>query len=129
MGTVKSFEELVVWRKSMDLIEKIYQITKEPPFYKDFGLVDQIRRASISIAANIAEGMERDGNKELINFLFIAKGSCGELICHIHIARRLEYINKLLFEEIYNFAIEISKALGKFIHYLKGSGLKGKKYK
>ena len=129
MGTVKSFEDLDVWKKSMDLIEQIYHLTRNTPFCKDFGLVDQIRRASVSIAANIAEGMERDGNKELINFLFIAKGSCGELICHIHIARRLEYIKVIQFTEIYNFAIEISKALGRFISYLKASEYKSKKYK
>jgi four helix bundle protein len=129
MGSVKTFEDLDVWKKAIELIEKIYKITKVQPFSKDFGLVDQVRRASISIAANIAEGMERDGNKELINFLYIAKGSCGEIICHIHIARRLEYIDNCLFSEIYNFAIEISRALGKFIHYLKESNLRGKKYK
>lgn len=129
MGSVKTFEDLDVWKKAIELIEKIYKITKVQPFSKDFGLVDQVRRASISIAANIAEGMERDGNKELINFLYIAKGSCGEIICHIHIARRLEYIDNCLFSEIYNFAIEISRALGKFIHYLKDSSLRGKKYK
>lgn len=73
--------------------------------------------------------MERDGNKELINFLYIAKGSCGEVLCHLQIARRLGYIDILFYTELYNFAREIANSLGKLIVYLRASDFKGKKYK
>jgi four helix bundle protein len=79
MSTFKKFEDMEVWKKSMNLTRLNYQNTNEPGFVKDFNLVNQIRRSAISMASNIAEGFERDGNKELINFLYIAKGSCGEL--------------------------------------------------
>ena len=129
MGKYKTFEDLEVYKKSMDLVEKIYSTSRLPSFSKDFGLVDQIRRASVSIPSNIAEGMERDGNKELINFLYIAKGSCGEVECQLQIAERLGYIDHPLYTELYNFVVEIAKALGKMILYLKESDFKGKKYK
>ena len=129
MGTFKSFEEMEVWRKAMDLMFNIYQETNLNPFSKDYALVNQIRRASISIPSNIAEGIERDGNRELINFLYIAKGSCGELRCQLHIALRLNYLRSDRFQELYNLAAEISRSLNKLIKYLQESELKGKKYK
>lgn len=113
----------------MDLTIKIYTATKGQFFSKDFALVDQIRRSSISIPSNISEGMERDGNKELINFLYIAKGSCGELICQLQIAHRLGYLETINYGDLYNFAKEISRSLGSLINYLKGSNYKGIKYK
>ena len=107
----------------------VYQITNCPSFSKDFALTNQIRRSGISIASNIAEGFERDGNKEFINFLYIAKGSCGELRCQLYIALNLNYLEQIRFEELYNLATEISKSLGKLIHYLQSSNFKGIKYK
>lgn len=113
----------------MKLISMLYQISNNPPFSKDYALVNQIRRSAISIASNIAEGFERDGNKEFINFLYIAKGSCGELRCQLYIALDLTYLEKARFEELFNLATEISKAIGKLIHYLQNSDLKGIKHK
>ncbi len=113
----------------MQLITEVYQATRNASFSKDFSLVNQIRRSGISIASNIAEGFERDGNKELINFLYIAKGSCGELRCQLQIAKNLGYLDPDRFEELYNLANYISKSLGGFIKYLQNSDLKGKKYK
>ena len=80
-----------VWKKAMNLTRFIYQTTNQTSFSKDYYLVNQIRKSSVSIASNIAEGVERDGNKELINFLYIAKGSCGELRCQLYIARDQQY--------------------------------------
>jgi four helix bundle protein len=129
MSTLHNYEEMEVWRKSMQLITEVYQATRNASFSKDFSLVNQIRRSGISIASNIAEGFERDGNKELINFLYIAKGSCGELRCQLQIAKNLGYLDPDRFEELYNLANYISKSLGGFIKYLQNSDLKGKKYK
>ncbi len=129
MSTFKKFEDMEVWKKSMILTRLIYQNTNQPAFVKDYNLVNQIRRSAISIASNIAEGVERDGNKELINFLYIAKGSCGELRCQLYIAADQKYINKVHFKELYNLATEISRSLIKLIKYLQESEFKGNKYK
>jgi len=129
MSTFHRFEDIEAWKKSMGLISMIYQITNDSSFSKDFGLTNQIRRSGISIASNIAEGFERDGNKEFINFLYIAKGSCGELRCQLQIAFNLGYLETNRFEELHNLATEISRSLGKLINYLQNSDFKGKKYK
>jgi four helix bundle protein len=113
----------------MALILMVYKITSGAPFSKDYALTNQIRRSGISIASNIAEGFERDGNKEFINFLFIAKGSCGELRCQLLIALNLGYLETDRFEELHNLATEISKSIGKLIKYLQNSDFKGIKYK
>lgn len=129
MSTFKKFEDMEVWKKSMNLTRLIYQHTNKPSFMKDYNLVSQIRKSAISIASNIAEGAERDGNKELINFLYIAKGSCGELRCQLYIAKDQNYLQADNFQEMYNLATEISFSLNKLIKYLKESDYKGLKYK
>jgi four helix bundle protein len=129
MSTFKKFEDMEVWKKSMNLTRFIYQTTNQPSFSKDYNLVNQIRKSAVSIASNIAEGVERDGNKELINFLYIAKGSCGELRCQLYIALDQHYLQRDRFEEIYNLATEISVSLNKLIKYLQESDYKGIKYK
>lgn len=129
MAAFKKFEDMEVWKKPMILTRMIYQITNQPSFSKDYYLVNQIRRSAISIPSNIAEGMERDGNKELINFLYIAKGSCGELRCQLYIAKDQQYLQAESFQEMYNLATEISYSLNKLIKYLQESDFKGIKYK
>jgi len=129
MATFKNFEDMELWQKSMALTIQIYHETNRAIFSKDYELIRQIRRTSISIPSNIAEGFERDGNKEFINFLYIAKGSCGELRCQLYLAGRLGYIEPNRFQELLNFALEISRSLNKLIRYLQESEFKGKKYK
>jgi four helix bundle protein len=129
MSTFKKFEEMEVWKKAMNLTRLIYQTTNQPSFSKDFYLVNQIRKSAVSIVSNIAEGVERDGNKELINFLYIAKGSCGELRCQLYIAKDQQYLQADRFQELINFATEISVSLNKLIKYLQESDYKGIKYK
>ena len=83
-----------VWQLARILVREVYEITQKPEFQKDFSLKNQVRRCAVSIMANISEGFERKTQKEFIQFLFIAKGSCGELRSHFYIAFDLEYINK-----------------------------------
>src|SRR3989304_1282824 len=91
---VQSFEDLNVYKQTRDLTNKIYEITRQGSFSKDYGLVDQIRRASVSIMSNIAEGFERGTNAEFIQFLYIAKGSCGEVKAHLPLAFTRNYFNE-----------------------------------
>ncbi|HON27679.1 MAG: four helix bundle protein [Mesotoga sp.] len=87
------FRDLDVWNLSMDLVEDVYKVTKALPKSEMFGLIDQMRRASISIPSNIAEGNGRQHSREYINFLYIALGSLLELITQTELARRLDYIS------------------------------------
>ena len=86
MATVKKFEDLEIWQKARGVIREIYSISSVGEFSKDYGLKDQIRRSSVSIISNISEGFERDGNKEFLQFLSLAKGSCGELRAQLYVA-------------------------------------------
>jgi four helix bundle protein len=91
-GRIEKFEDLIVWQKARELTKNIYRVTKIGEFLKDFGLRDQIRRASVSIMSNIAEGFERGGRSEFHQFLVIAKGSCAELRSQLYVALDAEYI-------------------------------------
>lgn len=112
-----------------ELTKIIYNITKKESFSKDYGLRDQIRKASVSVMSNIAEGFERGGNQEFIQFLYIAKGSCGEVRSQLYVSFDQNYINKNEFEEINIFLRKLSVMISNFIEYLKKSGLKGEKFK
>ncbi|MDO8137782.1 MAG: four helix bundle protein [Candidatus Brocadiales bacterium] len=79
MEKAEGFEDLVVWQKARELVKRVYELTKGKEFARDFSLVDQLRRASVSVLSNIAEGFERGSNVEFIQFLYVAKGSCGEV--------------------------------------------------
>ncbi len=98
MPTFKSFEEIESWQKARELTREVYTVSNQGAFGKDFGLRDQIRRASVSIMSNIAEGFERDGNREFLQFLAVAKGSSGEVRAQLYIALDQDYINKNTFE-------------------------------
>ena len=118
MGKFNSFEEIASWQKARILNKCIYQITENQNFKKDFDFVRQIRRASVSISSNIAEGFERNTDKEFIYLLYVAKASAGEVRSQLYLALDLEYILITEFEEITNLIIEISKLLSGFIKYL-----------
>lgn len=123
------FEDLEVWKSARALTNKIYGITRDNVFSKDYGLRDQIRRASVSIMSNIAEGYERGGNQELIQFLSIAKGSCGEVRCQLYIAGDQNYIDQNELKPLIEQCKRISIMINNFMEHLKGSGYKGPKYK
>jgi four helix bundle protein len=115
----KSFEELKVWKDSREFVKSIYCLTSSEKFKKDFGLRDQIQRAAVSVLNNIAEGYERDNNKEFIKFLGYSKGSAGEIRSMLYIAYDLNYITKEEFETNYHTSINIITQTANFIKYLR----------
>lgn len=113
---IEKFEDIIAWQKSRELTIKIYELLKNN---KDFSFKDQLLRSSVSIMNNIAEGFERRGDKELKYFMFIAKGSCGELRSMLYLAKDLKYITEDQYISINNLSIEISKLLSGFIKALR----------
>ena len=112
MSKVKRFEDLLVWRMAHDLSVAIYQLTKDGEFSRDWGLRDQIQRASVSVMSNIAEGFERYSRQEFKQFLSIARGSCAEVRSQIQLAKSLGYINDADCSAIYEKCISLSRAIG-----------------
>lgn len=108
---VKSFNELIVWQKSIELVEQIYIITRDFPKDEIYCLTNQIRRSAISIPSNIAEGQARKTTKDFLNFLSIAQGSRAELETQIIIANRLGYIEDNKAEQLFSTLTEIAKML------------------
>ncbi|MDR3133733.1 MAG: four helix bundle protein [Prevotellaceae bacterium] len=129
MATVNSFEDLEIWKMARSFCKEIFRITNYDLFSKDFRLKEQMRASSGSIMDNIAEGFERNGNKEFIHFLYIAKGSCGEIRSQLYRALDYSYINANEFEILIGKAKDISKSVNNFITYLKNSQMSGIKYK
>jgi four helix bundle protein len=128
MSAIQKFEDLKVWQKARETNLQIYKLSNKGSFTKDFGLRDQIRRASVSILSNIAEGFERNGNKEFNQFLSIAKASAGEVRSQLYIAKDLEYISNDEFTEVVNKLIETSKMISGLMSYLKTTEIKGSKF-
>ena len=112
---IRTFEDIETWKKSRALVSDIYAIFFQ---LKDYGFRDQIQRAAVSVMNNIAEGFERKSDKELKNFLFIAKGSCGEVRSMLYVALDLGYINQGKFDTLYEQSVEISRMLSGFIKKL-----------
>lgn len=120
MAKYSSFEEMEVYQKSLDFGIKVYKLGKSnSQIAKDFGLKDQLQRAALSISNNIAEGFERETKKELIRFLYFAKGSAGECRNMLNFLYQIEYLDEEKFNFYKNFILEISKQLGNYIKYLK----------
>jgi four helix bundle protein len=129
MATVNNFEDLEIWNLAREICKDIYKIINYPEFSKDFGLVRQINDSSGSIMDNIAEGFEREGNKEFGQFLSISKGSCGE--CRSQLIRSFDrqYISEEEFKTIYTKLADESIKIKNFMNYLRNSNMKGNKYK
>ena len=128
MGKIQRFEDIEAWQNGRDLKRRVYEFSRSVEFAKDFALREQIRRAVISVTANIAEGFERGGNKEFMQFLSTAKGSCGEVRDHLYTALDEKYITKQSFEEAYDSAVRVSRMISGFIAYLQQSELRGPKF-
>ena len=116
---IQRFEDMKVWQDARELVNQIYKSTSGQKFSKDFGLRDQIQRAAVSIMSNIAEGYERDSNKELIRFLQFSKGSAGEVRSLLYVAKDLGYIIEKEFSNHYESAVSIIKQISNFVKYLK----------
>ena len=119
MSTVKSFEELTIWQESRKFTNKIYALTKKFPKEELYGLTSQIRRAAVSIMSNIAEGFDRRSDKELSNFLSIARGSTAEVQNNLYIALDLKYISQTEFNLLYQEAKKIAQQINSLMTYLK----------
>ena len=112
---IERFEEVIAWQKAKELTVSVYNSFRS---CKDFSFKNQVERAAVSIMNNIAEGFERQTNKELKNFLYIAKGSCGEVRSMLGLALELKYLDKTQIESLENLSTEISKILAGFIKTL-----------
>ena len=128
MATWKKFEDIDVWQLSRKLCEDIYKIINYEKFSKDYKLRDQINASSGSIMDNIAEGFERDGNKEFKQFLSIAKGSAGEVRSQLYRAFDRNYIEEKEFVSLVKDLENISGKLNNLIQYLRQTSFKGKKF-
>jgi four helix bundle protein len=129
MTTFKTFEDIEAWQKARNLTREIYVVSNLGSFSKDYGLRDQIRRAGVSIMSNIAEGFERGGTREFVQFLSIAKGSSGEVRNQLYVSVDQGYIDKDTFEQLFKLATETSRMIAGLMNYLCKSKLKGSKYK
>jgi four helix bundle protein len=127
--TFRRFDEIEAWQKSRKLTQVVYGFSGQGSFAKDFGLRDQIRRAAVSIMANIAEGFERDGTGEFIQFLAIAKGSCAEVLSHAYVALDQGFITKEDFDDLFARTSEVGRMIAALMLYLRKSRTKGLKFK
>ena len=129
MATFKKFEEIECWKRARELTRRVYEITNRPAFARDFGLKDQIRRASVSVMSNIAEGYDRSGTAEFVHFLATAKGSAAEVKCQLYVAADQGYIQEVDFIELGALASETGSMVAGLIKYLRASGYRGTKFK
>jgi four helix bundle protein len=129
MATIKQFEDIEGWQQARELTKGVYSCSKSGAFWKDFGLRDQIRRASVSIMSNIAEGFERDGRLEFIQFLAMAKGSAAEVETQLYVAFDQKYIDENQFAALRGQARSTKRLVAGFMKYLRASHIKGQKYK
>ncbi len=129
MATIKRFEDIKAWQQGRKLKQSVYRYSKRGEFAKDFALCNQIRRAAISVTANIAEGFERGGNREFIRFLSDSKGSCGEVRDHLYTALDEEYVTASEFQQLYDQALEVASLTAGFMTYLQRSTIRGPKFR
>ncbi len=120
-GKVERFEDLIAWQKARMLSKCIYQLTSQGGFARDFGLKDQIRRASISIMSNLAEGFERGSTAEFRQFVVIAKASCAEVRSQLYAAFDVGHINEEEHRRLDAMAYEVSRIIGGLLKALRGS--------
>lgn len=118
---MNSYRDLIVWQKSMNLVTLLYQLTKQFPDDEKFGLTSQIKRSSVSIPSNIAEGYGRSSRKEYVRFLEIARGSLYEFQTQLEIAANLKFIDIFVTKEIFELGIEVEKMLNSLIKKLKST--------
>ena len=121
MASIESFEEIEAWKSARELTNLVYDLTDKGLFTKDFGLRDQIRRAVVSVLSNITEGFESQNDKTFVRYLFIAKGSAGEVRAQLYIALDRKYVDRTEFSECKEKANQTSRLIAAFIKYLRQS--------
>ncbi|MHB9036468.1 MAG: four helix bundle protein [Armatimonadota bacterium] len=119
MATIERFEDIQAWQEARALTRLIYRLSASGNWARDFGLRDQIRRASVSVMSNITEGFERRGDVEFHRFLAIAKASAAEVKSQLYVALDMDYIEKESFREAYELADKATRMIGKLMSYLK----------
>ncbi len=129
MATIEVFEDLIAWQKARSLDKEVFKLISNSKIARDFALKDQMSRSSGSVMDNIAEGFERSGKREFVQFLSIAKASCGELRSQSYRAVDRNYITSEEFDSIKSMSIEVSKIIQGLISYLIKSNIKGSKFK
>ena len=122
---IERFEDLIAWQKARALTAKIYSATRSGSFAKDFGLIDQIRRAAVSIGSNIAEGFERGNNKEFLVFLGVAKGSAGEVRSQLHTAYDVSHLSEEQYHLLLKMSEDVSRLITGLILSLRKSSMSG----
>ncbi|MGD9629276.1 MAG: four helix bundle protein [Pyrinomonadaceae bacterium] len=128
MGRIERFEDIESWKAARELVAMVYSATRQEGFSRDFALCDQIRRAAVSILSNIAEGFERNGNKEFLQFLSIAKGSCGEVRAQLYVALDQKYLDEAAFESVSEKLVTTSRLISGLMRYLRESDMRGAKF-
>lgn len=129
MPTLQRFEDLDAWKVAREVTNEVYRLSKKGGFARDFGLRDQICRCAVSVMSNIAEGFERDGRREFVNFLSIAKGSAGELQSHLYIALDQKYVTEEEFRLVYDKSLQNCRLISGLIKYLNQSEVPGHKFR
>ena len=129
MATITRFEDIEAWQLGRELKRALYAASKKGEFARDFPLRDQIRHAAMSITANIAEGFERGGNREFIQFLSTSKGSCGEVQDHLYTALDEGYVPKAEFQRLYSQTAAVAGKVGGFMKYLQQTEIRGQKFR
>jgi four helix bundle protein len=129
MARIERIEDLLGWQRARELARGIYRVSSNGAFARDYALRDQIRRATISILSNVAEGFERGGDSEFVQFLAVAKASAGEVRAQLYVALDQGYLSETQFQELLQKTTEVSKLIAGLITYLQTSGLKGSKYR
>jgi four helix bundle protein len=128
MTAIKRFEDLNSWKKTRELAVRFYRLSEKGSLSKDFALRDQMRRSIVSVMSNLAEGFERNGNKEFLNFCYIAKASAGEFRSQLYLAADVNYLSPEEFDELSKSILEISAMIAGLIRHLQSSELKGVKF-
>lgn len=119
MASFQRFEDIEAWQTAREITQTVYKLSSDGEFSKDYPLRDQIRRASISIMSNIAEGFSRRSNREFIQFLFTAKASAAEVQCQLYIAKDQHYIDSATFEKLYDRLDHCARQCSRLITYLR----------
>jgi four helix bundle protein len=128
MPSFRTFEDIDAWKKARELTRSLYKVTAKGAFARDYALRDQIRRASVSVMSNVAEGFGRGGSKEFLQFLSMALGSTTEVCSHLYVALDQGYVSDSEFKFLTGLAQENARIIAGLARYLRSSELKGRKF-